>query len=117
MNIQSTLGLSLQIKNDNAVDFAGNLLARALIDQVSSKEFASTDSFDPHSPLRRLWALTDLSSQEFANEVAAFFGLRKLTLPELAELSSMADRFAPRFLREACLFPFKTDRGTFALAA
>src|SRR5271157_3407628 len=64
-----------------------------------------------------LWKTTDLSSHEFANEVAAFFGLRKLTLVELAELRSLADRFTPRFLREASLFPFEMEDGTFALAA
>jgi general secretion pathway protein E len=64
-----------------------------------------------------LWNLTDLSSHEFANEVAAFFSLPKLTLGELAEFRSLADRFAPRFLREASIFPFETVDGRFALAA
>ena len=64
-----------------------------------------------------MWKLTDLSSHEFANEVAAFFGLRKLSLLELAELHSLADLFAPRFLREASIFPFETSDGGYALAA
>ena len=117
MNIQSTLASSFQINVDDAAGFAGALLERGLIDQVRFKEFVSIDSFDRHSPLRRLWASTDLSSHEFANEVAAFFGLRKLTLPELAELRSLADRFAARFLRESSMFPFERVDGTFAVAA
>jgi general secretion pathway protein E len=116
MNIQSTLGPSLQKKEGHVADFASHLLQRKLLDQVKFREFSSPDSFDSVSQLKRLWKLTDLSSHEFANEVAAFFGLRKLTLLELAELRSAADRFAPRFLRESSMFPFETLDGTFALA-
>jgi general secretion pathway protein E len=36
---------------------------------------------------------------------------------ELAELHSLADLFAPRFLREASIFPFETTDGAYALAA
>src|SRR5271165_2139634 len=112
MNIQSTVALK---KDQHVPDFTEHLLERGLIDQTKLAAFSSTDSLDSGSTLRRLWKSTDLSSHEFANEVAAFFNLRKLTLMELAELRSLADRFTPRFLREASLFP--TEGGTFALAA
>jgi general secretion pathway protein E len=112
MNIQSTLN----IRSDGAVaDFFNYLLERGLIDQATVRAFVSADASDSNSPLRRLWESTDLSSHDFANEVAAFFGLRRLTLLELAELRSRADRFAPRFLREASLLPFEGDSGTFAV--
>jgi general secretion pathway protein E len=112
MNIQSTPN----IRSDGAVaDFFNYLLERGLIDQATVRAFVSADASDSNSPLRRLWESTDLSSHEFANEVAAFFGLRRLTLLELAELRSRADRFAPRFLREASLLPFEGDSGTFAV--
>jgi general secretion pathway protein E len=112
MNIQSTPN----IRSDGAVaDFFNYLLERGLIDQATVRAFVSADASDSNSPLRRLWESTDLSSHDFANEVAAFFGLRRLTLLELAELRSRADRFAPRFLREASLLPFEGDSGTFAV--
>jgi general secretion pathway protein E len=112
MNIQSTPN----IRSDGAVaDFFNYLLERGLIDQATVRAFVSADASDSNSPLRRLWESTDLSSHEFANEVAAFFGLRRLTLLELAELRSRADRFAPRFLREASLLPFEGDSGTFTV--
>src|SRR5271157_1848206 len=114
MNIQSTVAVR---KDGQIPDFAEHLLERGLIDQTRLTAFSFTDSLDSGSTLRRLWKSTDLSSHEFANEVAAFFGLRKLTLVELAELRSLADRFTPRFLREASLFPFEMEDGTFALAA
>jgi general secretion pathway protein E len=114
MNIQSTIGLKT---DDHFADFVDQLLERGLVDQAKLKAYSSTDALDSNSPLRRLWKSTDLSSHEFANEVAAFFGLRKLTLLELSELRSLADRFAPRFLRESSIFPFETFDGTFALAA
>ena len=76
-----------------------------------------TQPLDSNSLLKRLWRSTSLSSHEFANEVAAFFGLRKMTLSELTEFRSLADRFAPRFLRDASIFPFETGDGTISLAA
>jgi general secretion pathway protein E len=113
MNIQSVT----HFRNDGAVgDFVNYLLERGLIDQATVRAFASADASDSNSPLRRLWQTTDLSSHEFANEVATFFGLRRLTLLELAELRSRSDRFAARFLREASLLPFEEDSGSFAVA-
>src|SRR5271166_3165875 len=114
MNIQTPVVFG---KNERIPDFADHLLARGLFDQTELAETSSADSLDSGSTLRRLWKSTDLSSHEFANEVAAFFNLRKLTLMELADLRSLADRFTPRFLREASLFPFETEDGAFALAA
>src|SRR5208337_3067748 len=114
MNIQTPVVFG---KNERIPDFADHLLARGLFDQTELAETSSADSLDSGSTLRRLWKTTDLSSHEFANEVAAFFNLRKLTLMELADLRSLADRFTPRFLREASLFPFETEDGAFALAA
>jgi general secretion pathway protein E len=68
--------------------------------------------------LRGLWGATEMSAHEFANEVATFYGLRRATLPELIEARSAADRFAPRFLRDAAIFPFlaSDDVPTLAVA-
>jgi len=117
MNIQTKSGISLSKREEYISAFADHLLERGLFDSVKFNAFSSNDSFEPNYSLKRLWKLTDLSSHEFANEVAAFFGLRKLSLLELAELQSLADLFAPRFLREASIFPFETTDGAYALAA
>jgi general secretion pathway protein E len=117
MNIQTKSGISPSKREEYISAFADHLLDRGLFDSVKFKAFSSNDSFDSNYSLKRLWKLTDLSSHEFANEVAAFFGLRKLSLVELAELHSLADLFAPRFLREASIFPFETTDGAYALAA
>jgi general secretion pathway protein E len=117
MNIQSTFGTSVLAKESPKLAFAERLAERGLFDPGELNTFASTDSFDAVSPLKQLWKLTDLTSHEFANEVATFFGFRRLALAELMELRSLADRFAPRFLREASILPFETNNGAFALAA
>jgi general secretion pathway protein E len=66
--------------------------------------------------LRRLWAASGLSSHDFAGEVAGFFGLRRVSLPDLAGARALVDLFAPRFLREAGIFPFEAERGGPAIA-
>ena len=117
MNIQSTFRGSDLEKGKHIFIFADRLVERGLLDPEKYKEFAATNSIDTFSPLKKLWKLTDLTSQEFANEIETYFGLRKLTLLELAEHRSLADRFAIRFLRETSIFPFETREGTLAVAA
>jgi general secretion pathway protein E len=113
MNIQSRTNIEI---DGRVVDFLDHLLNRGIIDQAAIRAFSSLETLNSNSPLRRMWDSTDLSSHEFASEVATFFGLPRLTLVELAELRSAAGRFAPRFLREASLLPFERDSGTFAVA-
>jgi general secretion pathway protein E len=117
MNIQSTLGTDVLITERGAAEFSVYLQERTLLDQTKTNSVPSGYSADSTHSLKKLWKSTDLSSHEFANEVAAFFDLRKLTLLELTEMRSLAHRFAPRFLREASIFPFETNDGRFALAA
>ncbi len=120
MNIQSKVGVFASQKGDNISAFCDGLAARGLFDPARFKANDSKESISAASSafsLRQLWKSTDLSSHDFANEVAEFFGLRRVTLLELGEFRSLADRFAPRFLREASLFPFETGDGGIALAA
>jgi len=70
-------------------------------------------AFDPAAarrsgkPLQRLWELTELSANDFADEVARFFGLRRVGLAELMAAPPLADRFSHRFLRESAVFPYQ----------
>jgi general secretion pathway protein E len=117
MNVQTTFSTLASSKESRIAEFADRLVELGLISEGQYKTYHSSYAVESNSSLKQLWKLTDLSSHEFANEVAAFFGLPKLTLLELEEVHSLADRFAPRFLREASIFPFETSVGTFALAA
>src|SRR5262245_17154318 len=58
-------------------------------------------------PLQKLWEFSELSANDFANEVARFFGLRRVALAELMAAPPLADRFSHRFLRESAVFPYQ----------
>src|SRR5262249_27775933 len=66
--------------------------------------------------LQKLWELTDLSANDFADEVAAFFQVPRITLPDLLSSPPLADRFSQRFLREMLVFPFQSADGEPTLA-
>jgi len=103
----------------NRIDEAGPILffARALSDKGHNLAVEWSSNAEAKISLKQLWQSTELSGLDFASEVAAFFGLRRLTLPELMECRPLADRFSHRFLREAAIFPFETSGGKIALAA
>jgi general secretion pathway protein E len=63
-----------------------------------------------------MWESTELSANDFADEVAAFYGLPRLTLPQLVEAKSLAEQFTHRFLRESAIFPFQSASGKIKLA-
>jgi general secretion pathway protein E len=59
--------------------------------------------------LRELWELTNLSSNDFADEVARFFQLPRVSLPQLVAATPLAAHFSHRFLREATVFPCRME--------
>jgi general secretion pathway protein E len=117
MNVRSEIGALVLDREEHVPAFTSYLAEKELLDPIKLALFRSDKPLDSNSLLKQLWRSTSLSSHEFANEVAAFFGLRRLTLLQLMEFRSLADRFAPRFLRDASIFPFETRDGTFSLAA
>jgi len=66
--------------------------------------------------LRELWESTDLPAAEFADEVAQFFKLPRVSLPELLASEAHVEGFSRRFLRESMVFPFRSDGGAVKLA-
>jgi len=116
MNIRSEISALVVDKEEHVPAFTNYLVEREFLDPIKLKLFRSDKPLDSNSLLKQLWRSTTLSSHEFANEVAAFFGFRRMTLLQLMEFRSLADRFAPRFLREASIFPFETRDGTISLA-
>ena len=59
----------------------------------------------------KLWELTELSPNDFADEVARFYRLARISLQEMLQASSLAASFSPRFLRETLVFPFRSQDG------
>jgi general secretion pathway protein E len=66
--------------------------------------------------IRSVWESCDLSANEFADEVAAYYRRPRMTLPELLASPSLVDRFTRRFLRETMIFPYEVGGGRFGLA-
>lgn len=97
-------------------DFARHLLERNhLLSDAALDSISSTATYAEHT-LRKLWESTELSANGFADEVAQFYGLKRLSLPQLVAASSLTERFSPRFLRETAIFPFEMPKGQFKLA-
>jgi general secretion pathway protein E len=61
--------------------------------------------------LRELWDLTKLSASDFADEVARFYELPRVSLPQLVAATPLSAQFSHRFLREAAVFPCQMDKG------
>src|ERR1700722_3886097 len=99
-----------------ASDFLEHLLRKKLVTVALARDVATQS--DPHSAmsLRRVWEASDISAHDFADEVAAFFHMRRLTLPQLIGARPLIERFTQRFLRETALFPFDEGKGRFCLA-
>src|SRR5580693_2317685 len=66
--------------------------------------------------LRELWESTDLPAAEFADEVARFCKLQRISLPELLASKAQVEGFSRRFLRESMVFPFRSPGGAIKLA-
>src|SRR5260370_38286847 len=67
-------------------------------------------------PLRELWEATDLSAAEFADEVSDYWGVVRLSLPQLLAITPCLDGFSRRFLRKSTIFPLRAPSGNYRLA-
>jgi general secretion pathway protein E len=91
------------------LEFAAHLARRnAITGEVFSK-FAPDESAGKSKKLRDLWELTELSSNAFADEVARFYRLPRLELPQLLAAAPLAEQFSRRFLRDMAVFPCQTE--------
>ena len=104
---------SLDLTGNSVSGFAVRLTDRFGFDLPDVKELQDGK---PSLSIRSLWEASSLTADDFAGEVAAFFGYPRITLAELMGATSCAERFARRFLREAAIFPFTTDDGRYGLA-
>ena len=78
---------------------------------ITGDLLAKFTSASGEKKLRDLWELTELAADEFADEVARFYHLPRLNLPQLLAASSLASLFTPRFLREMTVFPCRFEDG------
>lgn len=68
------------------------------------------------SPLSELWAASELTASDFADEVADFWNLPRVSFPDLLACNATLDGFSPRFLRESRILPFLDADGRRQLA-
>lgn len=94
------------------LEFMGHLARKNSIKGDLLSKFASPDRPGKERKLRELWELTDLPSNEFADEVARFYKLPRVELPQLLAASSLTGSFAHRFLREVTIFPCQIEGST-----
>jgi general secretion pathway protein E len=75
-----------------------------------------SESQDGPSGLRKLWEQSDLPATEFADEVARFYNLPRIQLPQLLAASPLLGQFSRRFLRDMLAFPYRSTAGEIRLA-
>src|SRR5260370_664043 len=61
--------------------------------------------------LKDLWEASDLSANDFADEVAQFYRLPRVALPQLIAAPALTAKFSRRFLRETLVFPYAAEDG------
>src|SRR3954451_8212827 len=87
----------------SAETFRQHLLEKYPLPARSRARLENTANSSLTRPLRELWEATDLSAGEFADEVATYFGVLRLSLPQLLASKSCLDGFSHRFLRESTI--------------
>jgi general secretion pathway protein E len=97
-------------------EFAQHLINKNYLSPAYTLPFDASHEGGAETGLRKLWEATDLSANGLADEVAHFYGMSRLSLPDLVAAKALTDRFSPRFLRETAVFPFRTNDGAFRLA-
>jgi general secretion pathway protein E len=96
-------------------EFARHLSSKNYIISGLSLHSGLAKEHNSELNLRKLWELTDLSANDFADEVARFYGLARVGLPDLMAASAIAAAFSRRFLRETTVFPYQTPDRRFRL--
>ncbi len=92
-----------------------------LLERIPEAARAKLRAGSPGEPaaangLRELWEKSDLPAGKFADEVAIFWKLPRLSLQELMSAVAAVEQFSARFLRESSVFPFRVVDGGVGLA-
>lgn len=87
------------------LEFVGVLARKHSITGDLIAKFTAAQHPLAERKLRDLWQITDLSANDFADEISLFYKLPRAGLPQLLAASSLANQFSHRFLREMTVFP------------
>src|ERR1700728_1126120 len=98
------------MSSNASTEFAKYLSTKNYLTADSAINYSSENLPGAEFNLRKLWTLTDLSANDFADEVAGYYGLQRCSLADLMSLSPLTARFSPRFLRETTIFPYQTAK-------
>ena len=86
------------------------------MDGVGMAHSTWSENQDGLTGLRKLWEQSDLPANEFADEVARFYNLPRVHLPQLMVASPLLGQFSRRFLRDMLAFPYRSTDGEIRLA-
>jgi general secretion pathway protein E len=106
--------LERRMASDGSLQFVEHLRRNNHLTMIGTAEPVERGGFD--SARGKLWELTDLSASEFADEVASFCGLDRVSLQEMLSATSLGASFSPRFLREMMVFPYRSAGESAVLA-
>jgi general secretion pathway protein E len=95
----------------NAHEFAARFCQKAGL-KAEPDKLGRLNGSGGEGGLRRLWEMSELSASEFADEVAGFFELPRLSLQEMMAAESRVQQFSRRFLREMAVFPCQPASGS-----
>jgi general secretion pathway protein E len=102
---------------DVAHEFANYLRSKNhLAGEVVLRDGAAAAPAPDERTLHKLWELTELSANDFADEVSQFFKLPRAPLPDLLAAAPLVKQFSRRFLREMTVFPYRTADGQVVMA-
>jgi general secretion pathway protein E len=98
---------------DVAHEFANHLRSKKhLAGEVSLRDGTAGNE----RTLQKLWESTELSANDFADEVSQFFKVPRVPLPDLLAAEPLVKQFSRRFLREMTVFPYRAADGMTVLA-
>src|SRR5258707_6261971 len=100
----------------SAETFRQHLLEKFSLPPKARARFENQANSTLTRPVRELWEATDLSAAEFADEVSDYWGVVRLSLPQLLSSAPCLDGFSRRFLRESTIFPIRAPNGGYRLA-
>ncbi|MBR0964108.1 type II/IV secretion system protein [Bradyrhizobium diazoefficiens] len=95
----------------NAHEFAARFSQKAGLKADADKAGRLNGAGPNEGGLRKLWEMSELSASEFADEIALFFELPRVTLQEMMAAESRVQQFSRRFLREMAVFPCQPGGG------
>lgn len=107
---QQAIPPSPKVTAGDRLEFASYLARKHSITGDLLAGFAPGDGLEKQRKLRDLWELTNLSSNDFADEIAHFYQMPRADLPQMLAAESLAGRISRRFLRGATVFPCRFEQ-------